>query len=1060
VVEGPESVQLTLGAGTGYLVGSPNTATVNIADNDSYTATIALTDGTAAENTPSTQTGQFTVSLNSTNTTGSAIVVNFTIGGTATNTADYATLIGSVSIPNGLSTGAITITPVDDSVVEGTESVSLTLTSGPNYIVGSSSNAFLDINDNDNYTATIAVTDATAEENTPSNQTGQFTVTLNASNTTGSTITVNYTIGGTATNTSDYNTLEGSVSIANGTSNGIITVTPIDDNIVENQETVQLTLASGTGYVIGPPASDILTINDNDLYALTINDVSFPEGDMGEQDFAFTVSLAGGLPALTPVTFTYSTANGTATTADNDYVPIPPQTGTIAMGSLSTTLTVEVNGDIKQEPNETFTVNLTNPSANATTSDPQGLGTIQNDDSAAVLIGPISDNTTESGGTATFRVSLSQPPLSSVTINLQSSDPGEGTVPPSVTLNSGNWSTGVLVTVTGVDDPQVDGPQPYTIITNNVISLDPFYLVLNGGDVENVNVVNNDNDSFTATITSSDAEAAEEGSDNGAITIDLGLPNGAAAPVTVNYTVGGTASNSNDYIPIGNSVSIPNGQSTATVVIDPIDDDLLETSETVILTLLPSSNYTVGTPSSAQVTLTDNDTAGLTITDASTAEGDDLQFAVTLNNGISGGITATVGFTNVTATGGGPPLESPEDYDNTPIVLNFNGSSEQTIEFTVETLVDALPEGTETFTVTLSASNPLIDVTDTGTGSITDSDTDEDGLSDGLEATLGTDPFNPDTDDDGIDDAEEVGSDTSNPDDEDEDGIMDALDSNTADTDGDGFNDQQDPANEDGCIPNNLSATCDTDGDGISDSEEIANGCDPLDPCDPDITSPACILGDVDISVVKQLLNPKALYEGTEELTFVITVANLSEVIAVNIPIDEIIQNGFSFISASDPNYDSSGGLWTIPRLDPGEQAQLEIVLAFNDTAEGELQNSATLNLALYTRDINPDNNVSTVTGIEVKIYNEQDPGFLFNEFSPNGDGTNDVLWVNNIENYPEVYIQIFDRYGNKVYEKKNYDNSWDGTGDNGNMPKGTYFYILDLGDESEVRKGWIQIVR
>ncbi len=305
-----------------------------------------------------------------------------------------------------------------------------------------------------------------------------------------------------------------------------------------------------------------------------------------------------------------------------------------------------------------------------------------------------------------------------------------------------------------------------------------------------------------------------------------------------------------------------------------------------------------------------------------------------------------------------------------------------------------------------------------------------------------------------------MGPDLLNPLDEDGDGIIDALDSNTVDTDGDEVNDQQDPANTNACVPNNLSPTCDTDGDEIPDVEEIANGSDPMDPCDPNITSPTCILGDVDLSVSKVVESPRARYEINDELTFTITVANVSEVPAFNIPIDEVIQSGFAFISASDPNYDVNGSLWTIPRLDPGEEAQLQLVLQIvSDGADGVLRNSASLNLFLYTQDINPDNDTSTVE-ITVNVLNEQDPGFLFNQFSPNGDGINDFLVINEIELYPQVNLQVFDRYGNSVYENTNYDNSWDGTGKNGNLPKGTYFYILDLGDGSEVRKGWIQIIR
>ncbi|MFT6930987.1 MAG: gliding motility-associated-like protein [Sediminicola sp.] len=67
---------------------------------------------------------------------------------------------------------------------------------------------------------------------------------------------------------------------------------------------------------------------------------------------------------------------------------------------------------------------------------------------------------------------------------------------------------------------------------------------------------------------------------------------------------------------------------------------------------------------------------------------------------------------------------------------------------------------------------------------------------------------------------------------------------------------------------------------------------------------------------------------------------------------------------------------------------------------------------------------------------------------------------INDIQDYPNNILEIYDRYGNQVYSKANYDNTWNGEGKNGELPKGTYFYILDLGDGSEVRKGWIQIIR
>ncbi|MEO1548586.1 MAG: gliding motility-associated C-terminal domain-containing protein [Bacteroidota bacterium] len=63
-------------------------------------------------------------------------------------------------------------------------------------------------------------------------------------------------------------------------------------------------------------------------------------------------------------------------------------------------------------------------------------------------------------------------------------------------------------------------------------------------------------------------------------------------------------------------------------------------------------------------------------------------------------------------------------------------------------------------------------------------------------------------------------------------------------------------------------------------------------------------------------------------------------------------------------------------------------------------------------------------------------------------------------EEFENNSLEVFDRYGNSVFQTNNYDSTWDGTGDDGQLPKGTYFYVLDLGDDSEPQKGWIQIIR
>ncbi|MDR3706090.1 MAG: gliding motility-associated C-terminal domain-containing protein [Paludibacteraceae bacterium] len=86
--------------------------------------------------------------------------------------------------------------------------------------------------------------------------------------------------------------------------------------------------------------------------------------------------------------------------------------------------------------------------------------------------------------------------------------------------------------------------------------------------------------------------------------------------------------------------------------------------------------------------------------------------------------------------------------------------------------------------------------------------------------------------------------------------------------------------------------------------------------------------------------------------------------------------------------------------------------------------------------------------------------------FSPNGDGINDYFEIANIEQYPKNHILIFNRWGNKVYEGKPYMNQWDGRSYFGLkvggdlLPVGTYFYILDLGDGSKIKKGFVYLNR
>ncbi len=189
------------------------------------------------------------------------------------------------------------------------------------------------------------------------------------------------TADGTATQPSDYASNTGTVTFAPGDTTKTVTVQVNGDTAVEPNETFNVNLSNATGNATIADNQGVGTIVNDDAAAasnISINDVSKNEGNSGQTAFNFTVSLDAAQAA--PVTVDFATADGTAT-QPSDYTS-NSGTVTFAPGETSKTVTVQVNGDTTVEPNETFIVNLSSATGNATITDNQGVGTIVNDDQA------------------------------------------------------------------------------------------------------------------------------------------------------------------------------------------------------------------------------------------------------------------------------------------------------------------------------------------------------------------------------------------------------------------------------------------------------------------------------------------------------------------------------------------------------------------------------------------------------------------------------------------------------------------------------------------------------
>jgi hypothetical protein len=227
----------------------------------------------------------------------------------------------------------------------------------------------------------VAINDATTLEGNSGTHVETFTVTRSGG-TAAFDVSFVTSDGSATTADSDYAAISGVLHFADSQNTATIAVTINGDTKVEANETFNVNLSNATN---GGTISDGLgvgTITNDDVAAVagsvSINDVAASEGNSGTHLETFTLTRAGGTLAFD---VNYSTSDGTATVADNDYVAA---SGVVHFGASQNTATVSVtvNGDTKVEANETFNVNLSNPTNGATISDGLGVGTIANDDVA------------------------------------------------------------------------------------------------------------------------------------------------------------------------------------------------------------------------------------------------------------------------------------------------------------------------------------------------------------------------------------------------------------------------------------------------------------------------------------------------------------------------------------------------------------------------------------------------------------------------------------------------------------------------------------------------------
>jgi uncharacterized repeat protein (TIGR01451 family) len=331
---------------------------------------ISINDVSVSEST----TPIFTVALSSASS--SPVTVDFaTADVTATGGSDYMVRAGTLTFDPGDVSEQIGVLLVVDSVDEPNETFTVNLSNSFGATITDAQGVATLLDDDD--APAFAIDDVSTAEG-DAGTTG-FTFTVTKIGSTAQTATVDYaTADGTATTgDSDYASASGTLTFTPGDASETVTVNVTGDTIVEDDETFTLGLTNASqATILDDTGLGTITNDDAAPVSLSIDDVTATEGDSGTTEFTFTVSKTGS--TTKSVTVDYSTADGSATTANSDYTSASG-TLTFASGDDTKTVTVDVAGDAIEELEETFTVDLSNP-ANATISDDQGLGTIQNDD--------------------------------------------------------------------------------------------------------------------------------------------------------------------------------------------------------------------------------------------------------------------------------------------------------------------------------------------------------------------------------------------------------------------------------------------------------------------------------------------------------------------------------------------------------------------------------------------------------------------------------------------------------------------------------------------------------
>ena len=711
VTEGEESVTLThtvTDADSAAEYAGVTGESVTVTVTDPAGVTVSPTSLDVVEGSSDTYTVELTAEP-----TGDVVVEigGHTTGGVVTVNASSSVVSLTFTTGDWNTAQTVTVAAADDDVDDGDESVSLThavvdADSATEYAGVAGAPVTVTVTDNDSAGVTVSPTTLSITEGASgsysveltseptgdvvveiSGHTGDGVVTVDGSS---SVVSLTFTTG-------DWNTAQ------------TVTVAAVDDSTAGGTESVSLTHAvkdadSATEYagVTGAPVT--VTVTDNDSAGVTVNPMTLniTEGASG----SYTVELTSEPSGDVVVEIGGHTTGGVVTVDGSSSVVA--LTFTTASWNTAQTVTVAAVDDSTAGGTESvsLTHTITDADSAAEYRDVTVASvavTVTDNDSAGVTVNPTTLNITE-GASGSYTVELTAEPTADVVVEV-GGHTGVGVVTVdgsssvvSLTFTTGDWNTVQTVTVAAVDDDVDDGDESVSL-THAVVDADSAteYAGVTGASVT---VTVTDNDSAGVTVSPTTLSITEGAS--GSYSVELtSEPTGDVVVEISGHTGDGVVTVDGSSAVVALTFTTASWDTAQTVTVAAVDDSTAGGTESVSLTHAvvdadSATEYAGVTGASVTVTVTDNDSAGVTVlpTSLSITEGASGSYSVELTSEPTGDVVVEIGGHT---TGGVVTV----DGSSSVVALTFTTASWDTAQtVTVAAVDDSTAGGTESVSLT------------------------------------------------------------------------------------------------------------------------------------------------------------------------------------------------------------------------------------------------------------------------------------------------------------------------------------------------------------------------